>query len=348
MAYSVSLSPVSPLFAMRQIVGITDVVQVALGHSHGCALSSTGRSRCWGANVAGQLGDGTTEPRLEPVAVVELDDAVELVAGGNHTCARSRGGHIQCWGELFIDRGECADGTITYGARPVRVYPRHLRRVTALASGVDHLCALVARQPLCWGVPSFGQLGDGPLVAPDADLNRAGVTNVASMGLFMERSMVVRRDGEVWAWGEVDAVDPHAVPGLRNVAQVAPGGDHACVRLADGSVWCWGLNGHGQLGDGTTTDREAPAQVADLSDVTSIAIGFDHSCALLSDSTVRCWGKNEHGQLGDGTTTSRTSPVEVAGLSEVAGIVSSFGSCAWLDDGTVRCWGPPAWEDTHY
>lgn len=44
---------------------------VRLGIGHGCAATPDGVGYCWGYNAAGQLGDGTTRRRLEPVPVVQ-------------------------------------------------------------------------------------------------------------------------------------------------------------------------------------------------------------------------------------------------------------------------------------
>ena len=45
---------------------------------------------------------------------------------------------------------------------------------------------------------------------------------------------------------------------------LAAGSYHSCALIADGSVRCWGGNGHGQLGDGTTTTRLTATTVTGL------------------------------------------------------------------------------------
>jgi hypothetical protein len=82
-------------------------------------------------------------------------------------------------------------------------------------------------------------------------------------------------------------------------------------------VWAWGDNAFGQLGTGTTTQRNTPTQLSGFSDVQSIAGSIFHSLALKSDGTVWAWGRNNWEQLGDGTTTLRNIPVQVSGLSGV-------------------------------
>jgi alpha-tubulin suppressor-like RCC1 family protein len=47
-----------------------DVVEIAAGGAHACALTSKGKTFCWGRNREGQVGDGsTTESRLLPTPV---------------------------------------------------------------------------------------------------------------------------------------------------------------------------------------------------------------------------------------------------------------------------------------
>ena len=42
---------------------------------------------------------------------------------------------------------------------------------------------------------------------------------------------------------------------------VAAGDHHTCAVLLDGSVACWGLNNHGQLGTGDTTNIVSPSAI---------------------------------------------------------------------------------------
>src|ERR671921_406730 len=114
----------------------------------------------------------------------------------------------------------------------------------------------------------------------------------------------------------------------------------------EGGAWAWGQNVYGQLGDGTTTQRNAPVRVGGLSSgVQDIEGGFYHSLALKIDgtgeTTVWVWGRNDFGQLGVGTTTTRrNAPVQVGGLSSVQDIAAGHShSLALKSNGTVWAWG---------
>lgn len=53
-----------------RIAGVTEVTELALGHTHACARRVDGAVLCWGNNDQGQLGDGTTKDRSTPAIVL--------------------------------------------------------------------------------------------------------------------------------------------------------------------------------------------------------------------------------------------------------------------------------------
>jgi alpha-tubulin suppressor-like RCC1 family protein len=103
--------------------------------------------------------------------------------------------------------------------------------------------------------------------------------------------------------------------GPKQTPLVAAGEDHSLAVENVGTLWAWRYNGHGQLGDGTTTSSSALVQVTGLTNITAIAAGENHSLALKSDGSVWARGDYTEGQLGDGSTGDHSdTPVQVADL----------------------------------
>lgn len=116
---------------------------------------------------------------------------------------------------------------------------------------------------------------------------------------------------------------------------------HACALDTGGGVRCWGDNFRGQLGDGTSTNRETATPVSGLSSgVTAIAAGAFHTCAIKQDKTVVCWGRNDNGQLGNGTNLNSAVPVPVQALTQISALTAGGAfTCALTQAGSVSCWG---------
>ncbi|MCL4188796.1 MAG: hypothetical protein KJZ85_14410 [Rhodobacteraceae bacterium] len=280
-----------------------DVQAVTAGDYHSCAITGPGGVRCWGRNRDGQLGDGSTEDRLQPVAVLGLDaDVRAIAAGGAHVCALDAGGAVFCWGDNAS--GQLGDGGTDDSPVPVAVAGLPGPAI-AIAAGSAHSCALSDAGGIwCWGANADGQLGDG-------------TTRQRLAPVFVRRM-------------------------TQGVTAIAAGAAHGCGVTADGGVRCWGANSGGQLGDGTRTRRLLAVTVKRLrGGVAALAAGAGHSCARLADGAARCWGRNDHGQLGDGSTDDRTVRVAVKGLRDgLAGIAAGANhGCGLTPTGGLRCWG---------
>jgi alpha-tubulin suppressor-like RCC1 family protein len=331
--------------------------EIALGLHHACARLSDATVACWGDNVFGELGDGGHGPRSGLVRVVGLGAVAQIAAGHAHTCARLADGTVACWG--LNHHGQLGDGSAAPD-RAIRLVPEigGDRRASIdlagpfvqLALGGDRACGRSAGGAVqCWG--TGGRTPVGPL--PPSAVEAPPPVPAAAPHPAHQGGHGGPGGGHHGAGGghpppphpagpksPVVVAAARRVAGLKGVAEIALGAAHSCARLTDGSVMCWGANEAGQLGDGSTAERRAPAKVPALKGAMGLALGRAHTCALLQGGKVACWGDNALGQLGDGSTEARRKPTTVADLGNVSGVAAHGDhTCAWLNDGSVRCWG---------
>ncbi len=125
------------------------------------ALAATGNApQSWGGNEFGQLGNGTTAPRLT-AGPVSVADAIDLGSGREHALALRSGGTVVIWGHN--DLGQIGDGTSSNRPTPVPV--PGLAGVVSVAGGHYHSLALLSNGTVrSWGFNATGQLGDGTTV----------------------------------------------------------------------------------------------------------------------------------------------------------------------------------------
>jgi alpha-tubulin suppressor-like RCC1 family protein len=214
---------------------------VAVGGQHSCAIEFSGAAYCWGYNIRGQLGDGTT--------------------ASNGIPTRTAGSLEFRQDPLVIFRSPDPDFPLPPGP--------------FMAAGYDHTCGITTTGPtVCWGINENGQLGDGTR-SPDR-LNATAVAGghaFAAVTAGLRHTCALDSDGAAWCWGNNnlgqlgtgptgDALVPTAVEGGLTFAYIKAGELFTCGVTSEGVAYCWGDNEYGQLGIGNTTSSNVPVKVA--------------------------------------------------------------------------------------
>jgi alpha-tubulin suppressor-like RCC1 family protein len=335
----------------------------AAGNMHACATLLSGGVWCWGEDSDGALGNGADTTVKKTPSRVTMPEGVKftkVTTGGDSSCALSEEGAAWCWGRN--NYGQLGDDTTTERDVPVAVRMPEGVGFTTLGLSKTHACGLTAGGAAwCWGFNFFGNLGDGTLdnsATPVSVRLPAGVTGFRAISPGGAYTCGVSTDGDVYCWGfnSVGQLGDGTEDSRETPAKVStPAGvlfdtvhaayDHACAVSRGGELYCWGNNESGQLGDGTTTSRQAPVKVSASGGMTFAAVSgeVDRTCALTkTGGELYCWGQNPSGQLGNGTQVDASKPVKVLLPAGVGVTTMSSGpmvTCATTTAGEAFCWG---------
>ena len=257
------------------------VTDISAGDSHTCAIAD-GQAFCWGYNLNGRLGDGTTLTRTAPAAVARTGVlagkvVTDISAGTTHSCATADG-QAFCWG--MNTNGRLGNGATAQSTTPVAVNTSSGllgKTVTSISAGAVHSCAVASQRAYCWGGNFNGQLGN--------NTTTESLTPVA--------------------------VDTSGVINSKSVQSISSSNAHTCA-MADQQAYCWGANA-GRLGNNSATQSATPVAVATSgalsgTSIVGVSSGFVHTCAVASHA-IYCWGGNSNGVFGDGTTIASNSAV---------------------------------------
>lgn len=289
----------------------SDGKKLSAGNTYTCAVDNQHDLYCWGSNLDGQLGDGTTGNTCSPAAngcnqpkkIGAFSDWDYVATDMSHSCG-VRGGLVYCWGDN-------TDGKLGVGDTADRSSPTQVTGGTPSITdwvkvSVDGAgtCGLRGNgDAYCWGDNAYGQLGDGTTT----DRN---VPTKVTMG----------------DWSDIT------------------NGSHTSCGIRCGKAYCWGNNSYGSIGNGTTTNSAVPVEVSGgYSDWVKIANNDDNfTCGLRSNNRIYCWGSGDLGQLGNGTwTPTETTPVEISGgFSDWVDVfVGTKTACGMRSAGQLYCWG---------
>lgn len=299
------------------ILGNNHFVDVAIGNSHTCAIDSTNHLFCWGDNIYGQLGNGTTTGSAYPIAIDSGTQYSRISVGITHTCGITFSGSLKCWGQNT--NGQLGDGTTVQKTTP-----------TLIDSGVtyfnvklgnQHSCGLTNTGVLkCWGYNNFGQLGDGTttqrltptvidigtsyMILATGAVNTCGTTSSSQLKCWGNNG-----SGQIGDGTTTQRSSPTLIDAGSTYLQINIGSSHTCGITTSNILKCWGNNSYGQLGNGSFTNSSTPITIDSF--YSQVTAGISHTCAVKNDGRLFCWGNNTYGQLGNGSATASPTPVAI-------------------------------------
>jgi alpha-tubulin suppressor-like RCC1 family protein len=348
--------------------------KLSVGTSIVCGLTDgTEKIYCWGNGYYGTLGNGTnTTSQRTPTSVSGTTKWKDVAAEQDHACGIDENNKMYCWGDN--SSYQLGNGTTTATNTPTAV--SGATKWISVTTGYGFTCGIkeTSRDAYCWGSNTSG-LGTGGTSATTPTLVTGGLAwKALDAGLYHVCGITTTDVAYCWGEGSYGqrgdggtttvAKSPVAVSGGNTYVSISSGSRHTCAVKSAGGGVCWGNNTTGQVGDASTTQRNAPTTVTvctlwgDYASnscstgggggggtwkvlVTGNQGSNAFSCGVKNaDNTLWCWGEGGKGQLGNGSTSDQSSAVQVSGGGSWLTVgVGDEHTCGVKADGSMWCWG---------
>lgn len=348
-------------------VVIENVISIAAGAFHTCALLPANEVKCWGANQVGQLGNTTTVDSADPVAVQGIyGNITSLMSGnGNHSCVLNNTKNLICWGHN--DRSQLGRPLSTTFSSTAVTAANFISK--AIVGGRTN-CIFYNQDLACFGSNSFGLLGDGSPIAStpfttsvlstklghfpgyldDIRISDIARFEILKPSLTITEPLIPVNINNPTITVSVDTsigLDPSSLTTTLNGTLVS--GLYIDQNSITGTLSSPLLFGENVV---VITVKDAQGNSSGIRHVINFFPGLNPelpikvrtagqtSCYLTGEGFIWCWGSNSHGQLGNETNQFSSTPVKNRYLKNIVDFAVSMDTvCAKDRQGDLWCSG---------